>query len=111
MCVGIETNHTYTHVLAFVHSGGTLLVPMFSYSRCAAVSFLCLSSPFKEVHPHFFPTHFVASFSPAEMTDIEKGGMKKSASYKTRSDREFPQCGRGFSVRTFVASFVLRVRL
>ena len=86
MCVGIETNHTYALTCSrFVHSGGTLLVPMFSYSDVVDVSFSFVCLPLlkdkEEVHPHFSPhTKFVASFSPAEMTDIEKGGMKKSAS-------------------------------
>ena len=81
MCVGIETNHTYALTCSrFVHSGGTLLVPMFSSSDVVDVSlsFVCLHLLKKYIS--FFPTHFVASFSPAEMTDIEKGGMKKSAS-------------------------------
>ncbi len=49
MCVGIETNHTYAHTCTrFVHSGGTLLLPMFSHSDFVNVSFpLSSSSPFE----------------------------------------------------------------
>ena len=57
LCVGIETNHTYALTCSrFVHSGGTLLVPMFSPMQVNVASFVCL--PLKKQIP-FFPTHFV----------------------------------------------------
>ena len=69
------------------------------------------SSPFQKTKKKKIILFFPELFSGRDDGHRERRHEEERVFTRRARIEEFPQCGRGFSVRTFVASFVLRVRL
>ena len=69
------------------------------------------SSPFQKTKKKKIILFFPELFSGRDDGHRERQHEEERVFTRRARIEEFPQCGRGFSVRTFVASFVLRVRL
>ena len=102
MCRYRNKSYVCSHVLAFRplwwHSVGADVFVL--RRRRRFVSFVCLPLLKK----------YILIFPHALCCELFSGRDDGHRARRARIE-EFPQCRRGFSVRTFVASFVLRVRL
>ena len=112
MCRYRNKSYVCSHVLAFRplwwHSVGADVFVL--RRRRRFVSFVCL--PLLKKYILIFPhALFCELFSGRDDGHRERRHEEERVFTRRARIEEFPQCGRGFSVRTFVASFVLRVRL
>ena len=112
MCRYRNKSYVCSHVLAFRplwwHSVGADVFVL--RRRRRFVSFVCL--PLLKKYILIFPHALCCElFSGRDDGHRERRHEEERVFTRRARIEEFPQCGRGFSVRTFVASFVLRVRL